>query len=430
MEYPGVRLGQRGGLFDLYQYYLGGYDQATGDEGPVTTDPFPGAGGGGGDSGGAGIDPFAERTARTYLPRDERGFQIQPGSGVFTRQYQPDNFGVDRNIATFGDAGKPILSGFTEEEEDPGRITMFFDRLKSGIGSINLGNFPSVTRGVGRFISALSGRPADAIYSYGGDTMGVGSRAGLTRDEVRNMEYLEDFGGVDQYGRDIYGKNVVSAFGDYEQGVKDDIARIEKTLLDAQKKYGGLTDKYYDQTKLLRQKLTDYKGFINKVEADDEKEEEQIKTKNLMTEFYDIKQKEADTTGGITENIILPKKKPVDVVKEAGITQESIAQAEAKANKARIEKARANRNMQQQIAQAEAIASSSRGIQSAGNRAQSGGGGGRDSGSAAARGMGGGSRQATSAGSTKSSRSDGGWGWKDGGLVRKPYGNGGIVDLL
>ena len=44
MEYPGVRLGQRGGLFDLYQYYLGGGDQS--DEGPVTTDPFPGAGGG------------------------------------------------------------------------------------------------------------------------------------------------------------------------------------------------------------------------------------------------------------------------------------------------------------------------------------------------------------------------------------------------
>ena len=57
MEYPGVRLGQRGGLFDLYQYYLGGYDQDTGDEGPVTTDPFPGAGGGGGgQTNSMGID--------------------------------------------------------------------------------------------------------------------------------------------------------------------------------------------------------------------------------------------------------------------------------------------------------------------------------------------------------------------------------------
>ena len=37
----------------------------------------------------------------------------------------------------------------------------------------------------------------------------------------------------------------------------------------------------------------------------------------------------------------------------------------------------------------------------------------------------------TSAGKSSSrGRTDGGWGWKDGGLVRKPYGNGGIVDLL
>ena len=405
MEYPGVRLGQRGGLFDLYQYYLGGYDQATGDEGPVTTDPFPGAGGGG-DSGGPGIDPFAERTARTYLPRDERGFQIQPGtgSGVFTRQYQPDNFGVDRNIATFGDAGKPILSGFTEEEEDPGRIATFFDKLKSGISSINLGNFPTISPAM---IMSRLGRPADAIYSYGGDTMGIGSRAGLTQDEVKNLEYIESFGGVDEYGRDIYGKNVVSNFGDYEQGVKDDIARIEQTLLDAQKKYGGLTDEYYNQTKLIRQKLTDYQGFIDKVEADDTKEEEQIKTKNLMTEFYDIKEKEADTTGdGIITTITAP-------VTQSDTGDASVAEKIAAENRAA------------------AVASSSRGIQSAGNRAQSGGDGGRDRDrGAAAAGMGGGSRQATSAGSTKSSRSDGGWGWKDGGLVRKPYSDGGIVDLL
>ena len=50
----------------------------------------------------------------------------------------------------------------------------------------------------------------------------------------------------------------------------------------------------------------------------------------------------------------------------------------------------------------------------AGNQAPGGGGGDRG---AAAAGMGGGSRQATSAGSTSSGRTDGGWGWKDGGRV-------------
>jgi len=396
MEYPGVRLGQRGGLYDLYQYYLGGGDQATGDEGPVTTVSMPVTTGSGG-GGGAGIDPFAERTARTYLPRDEEGFQIQPvqpGSGVFTRQYQPDNFGVDRNIATFGDAGKPILSGFTEEEKDPGRIAAFFDRLKSGIGSINLGNFPTPTT-----IMSKLGRPADAIYSYGGDASGVGSRAGLTLDEVRNMEYLEAFGGVDEYGRDIYGKNVVSAFGDYEQGVKDDIARIEKTLLDAQQKYGGLTDKYYDQTKLIRQKLEDYKGFIGKVEGDDKEEEKQIKARNLMTEFYDIKQKEADTTGGITETII-PPKKPTTTIQDTNRDDRRTPTPKSTPKKS---------------------FDPGGGYVDQGGQGEFGGGASYSSATAG-----------TSAGKSSSrGRTDGGWGWKDGGLVtRKPYGDGGIVDLL
>ena len=53
------------------------------------------------------------------------------------------------------------------------------------------------------------------------------------------------------------------------------------------------------------------------------------------------------------------------------------------------------------------------GIQNAGNKAPGGGGGG----GAAAAGMGGGSQQATSAGSTKSGRTDGGWGWAKGGIV-------------
>ena len=55
MEYPGVRLGQRGGLYDLYQYYLGGGDQATGDEGPVTTVSMP-VTTGGGQTNSMGVD--------------------------------------------------------------------------------------------------------------------------------------------------------------------------------------------------------------------------------------------------------------------------------------------------------------------------------------------------------------------------------------
>ena len=67
----------------------------------------------------------------------------------------------------------------------------------------------------------------------------------------------------------------------------------------------------------------------------------------------------------------------------------------------------------------------------AGLTTQGGGGGIASSGmtGAQAAGMGGGSRQATSAGSTKSGRTDGGWGWAKGGFVRGSYFNGGIVSL-
>ena len=61
---------------------------------------------------------------------------------------------------------------------------------------------------------------------------------------------------------------------------------------------------------------------------------------------------------------------------------------------------------------------------------QGGGGGIASSGmtGAQAAGMGGGSRQATSAGSTKSGRTDGGWGWAYGGRVG--YANGGLASLF
>ena len=86
--------------------------------------------------------------------------------------------------------------------------------------------------------------------------------------------------------------------------------------------------------------------------------------------------------------------------------------------------------MQRKIREAEALAAQI-GPGLASLTTQGGGGGIASSGmtGAQAAGMGGGSRQATSAGSTKSGRSDGGWGWAKGGFVRGNYFNGGIVSL-
>ena len=420
-EYPGVRLGQRGGLYDLYQYYLSGGDQTEAPVSTVNTTQFiqPVSGGQGDGQVGGGYVP-------EYLPRDAQGFQIQPesqGSGIFSSQYRPDNFGVDRNIATFGAVGKPIMSGYIEEDEEPNfldrvgtRTRSFFDNL----GSSGIGTFARAIGGP--LISGASylsriGRPVDAIYSYGGDQTGFGSRAALTAEEVRNMEFLEAMGGVNELGQDKYGINTVSAFGDYTAYNEKRVGELNDALLDAQKKYGGKTDKYFDMTTRLRKELEDRTGLQESIEADEDKTAAQIDAKNKMTldnAYLTSKIKPTtvlgqDVPSGITSTITTPSNVEMSEGAEGGGYD------------------------------AGAVSSSSQGVSSAGNTAPStsrgpaGGAttGGGNGGGGAAAGMGGGSQQATSAGSTNSGRSDGGWGWKDGGLVtRKPYGDGGIVDLL
>ena len=407
-EYPGVRLGQRGGLYDLYQYYLGGGDQVT--DAPVSTvntTQFiqPVSGGQGEGQVGGGYVP-------EYLPRDADGFQIQPespGSGIFSSQYRPDNFGVDRNIATFGAAGKPIMSGYIEEDEEPNlldrvgtRTRSFFDNL----GSSGIGSFARTVGGAigGPLMSGLSyltriGRPADAIYSYGGDQTGFGSRAALTQEEVRNMEFLEAMGGVNERGQDKYGINTVSAFGDYTAYNEKRVGELENIVADQRKR--GLEDT------IQMQELKDRTGLQESIEADEEETAAEIAAKNKMT------LDNAYLTSKIKPKTAIDTyKEQLGATDDAGITSTIITPTNVEASEVAY--------------QAPAPSYSPPSYSPPSN----GGGGGGTSASGGA-GAGGGSQQAKSSGSTNSGRSDGGWGWKDGGLVtRKPYGDGGIVDLL
>ena len=408
MAYPGVRLGQRGGLYDLYQYYLGGGDQVT--DAPVSTvntTQFiqPVSGGQGEGQVGGGYVP-------EYLPRDAQGFQIQPespGSGIFSSQYRPDNFGVDRNIATFGAAGKPIMSGYIEEDEEPNlldrvgtRTRSFFDNL----GSSGIGSFARTVGGAigGPLMSGLSyltriGRPADAIYSYGGDQTGFGSRAALTQEEVRNMEFLEAMGGVNERGQDKYGINAVSMFGDYTAYNEKRVGELENIVADQRKR--GLEDT------IQMQELKDRTGLQESIEADEEETAAEIAAKNKMT------LDNAYLTSKIKPKTAIDTyKEQLGATDDAGITSTIITPTNVEASEVAY--------------QAPAPSYSPPSYSPPSN----GGGGGGTSASGGA-GAGGGSQQAKSSGSTNSGRSDGGWGWKDGGLVtRKPYGDGGIVDLL
>ena len=402
-EYPGVRLGQRGGLFDLYQYYLGGGDEQT--DAPVSTvntTQFiqPVSGGQGEGQVGGGYVP-------EYLPRDAQGFQIQPespGSGIFSSQYRPDNFGVDRNIATFGAAGKPIMSGYIEEDEEPNLL----DRTKSFFDNSGIGSFVRTVGGVigGPLMSGASylsrlGRPADAIYSYGGDTKGVGSRAALTQEEVRNMEFLEKMGGVDEYGKDKYGINTVSYSGDYTAYNEKRVGELKNIVADQEAR--GLEDT------IQMQELKDRTGLQTSIEADEEETAAEIAAKNKMT----------------LDNAVFKTKTAIDTYKEQlGATDDAGITSTITTPSGDGQITDRNRG-QTNVAPAQAPSYSQ--PSGGGGQGLSSVGGSANAGSFSSNSPGNVSQQ-----TSRDARGGmSGWGWKDGGLVtRKPYGDGGIVDLL
>jgi len=167
--------------------------------------------------------------------------------------------------------------------------------------------------------------------------------------------------------KDPFGINVRSAMGNYSEYANKQVGKLGDMLSGRlADKYGATWDeelgaytgknakKANDMTKMLREKY----GFYGKV-----------------------------------------KNKKQDIASDLGLIQKAI-EADKKAKHDAAVKNLKTANL---------------GIQNAGNKAPGGGGGG--GGGAAAAGMGGGSQQATSAGSTKSGRTDGGWGWAKGGIV-------------
>ena len=165
--------------------------------------------------------------------------------------------------------------------------------------------------------------------------------------------------------KDPFGINVRSAFGNYSEYANKQVGKLGDMLS------GRLADKYgatWDE------ELGAYTG-------------KNAKKANDMTKMLREKY-------GFYGKV---KNKKQDIASDLGLIQKAI-EADKKAKHDAAVKNLKTANL---------------GIQNAGNKAPGGGGGG----GAAAAGMGGGSRQATSAGSTKSGRTDGGWGWAKGGIV-------------
>ena len=351
-------------LQDLYNWY-----QTGGDEDTTTTSPATG----GITSAYYPPEPFDRRQATSvgyvpeYLPRDAEGFQIQPDSGVYSKQYTGQ---------TMPD-GTPIMSGYTEEEEDPNLLQRFGTGIRDFVGGITSAiSAPNI-------LSRL-GRPADAIYTYPGDVTGYGSRAGLTPEEVRNMELVESMGGVDDLGKDKYGINLVSAFGNYTTYNENRVAEL-KGIVASQKKR-GLKDT------IQMQELEDRTGVQEGIEEDEEEKMERIQKINEMKKL------------GYTEPSIVS---PITALKTSPIQAAKDAAAEQAAFERDVIAADVRRDFQQAVA-APTTSAYTGGLKSPGHPANQGGGGfgkGDDPG-----------------GGTRGSP------FQKGGRVR--YGNGGIVDLL
>tara|TARA_R110002049_G_scaffold177466_1_gene344678 strand:- start:78 stop:701 length:624 start_codon:yes stop_codon:yes gene_type:complete len=206
-------------------------------------------------------------------------------------------------------------------------------------------------------------------------------------------------GGVNERGQDKYGINAVSMFGDYTAYNEKRVGELENIVADQRKR--GLEDT------IQMQELKDRTGLQESIEADEEQTAAEIAAKNKMT------LDNAYLTSKIKPKTAIDTyKEQLGATDDAGITSTIITPTNVEASEVAY--------------QAPAPSYSPPSYSPPSN----GGGGGGTSASGGA-GAGGGSQQAKSSGSTNSGRSDGGWGWKDGGLVtRKPYGDGGIVDLL
>ena len=177
-------------------------------------------------------DPFSWNIEETFDDTVDDPVDTYPATGGITNAYTGGGGGGAGYVPDYGnpyymedDPNDP----FFMQREDPNLLQRFGIGAKNFLGGIT-GAFPNM-------INRAIGRPPDATYSYPGDVTGYGSRAGITQEELRNMELLEQMGGINEKGQDIYGINVVSGFGDYTAYNEKRVAKL-KDIVASQKKRG------------------------------------------------------------------------------------------------------------------------------------------------------------------------------------------------
>ena len=434
MEYPGVNLGQRGGLFDLYQYYLGGYDQDD-TTGPVTQVPTTT---GGNQDGFSVYNPDPNRVRQPIgSPYPDINFD-----GPLTQEQLADyRFQQNRANAGAGYYGDPnYIGGFSGNitQSGPGREFIYDNTGKSYDDmAIMTGVEDEDPSLIAKIRSGIINNPlAQGIMAFANPGFALAKTAGVG--------ILDAFGNLTGVNKRAIQETQLS-----QQGIAiDDIGRVafQNFGIKEDGKFGALGA--YDPSG-----VNIMAGYNANMITQDTFDKRRKKAKEKMSEKgfkeFDIALTAAENlwkkTQEVSEKIV--EKREFEKRKEK---REKIQEDLTKAGFGEAGAVGLDSNMDKQIfddytytppsgddtpkappKKPQQSGPTYSGMSSIGSGGGGGGGGGGGTSAAGGAGAGGGSQQASSSGSTNSGRSDGGWGWKDGGLVqRKPYGDGGIVDLL
>ena len=315
---------------------------------------------------------------------------------------------TDAYIGGGGDAGGaiPILPRDDERDDydwlnkipagDPGAGGVGGQLRKWGptTSAFDIPNFSEIA-------NTMLGREG-ATEAFAGGAGNVGSRAGLYPDEVANLNTVMQGGylNANNTGQDIFGVNIVSAGGDYakrQQEIKDyyDSKSEEELEILMRSKYQRGRRNNANNVVNANSAIVAAKeaatGFITKKDERDEKEEDKRKTGQMPTV----------PAGGIEGGVWWPGQPTTDTV-ETIDPLENIPIEYASYDSDPVKDAGGEKEWGDWVGGSSEPPSDDGGYQGTGSEAaQDNYGGGWDDGY-----------------------------WAKGGLIRKKYGNGGIVDLL
>ena len=432
MKYPGVNLGQRGGLFDLYQYYLGG-----GDDSQDTTDPGTQESNttGGNQDGFSVYNPDPNRVRQPIgSPYPDINFD-----GPLTQEQLADyRFQQNRANAGAGYYGDPnYIGGFSGNITQTGPGRQFTGDEAMIVGDPrdlikkdeeDIGFLASVRQNVLKNplfkVAAAIYNPASALVQGGiqflQENLPVNARA------IQETQLSQQGIAIDDIGRVAF-----QNFGIKEDGTFGALGAYDPSGVNIMAGYNAnmITQDTFDKRRKKAKEKMSPKGFeefnIALTAAEDLwKKTQEVSEKIVDKREFDRRKEKREkiqedlAAAGFGESGAVGLDADMDVsiqdYDDAGTYTPPSSNDKAPPSKPKSTKPSAPPSM------------------GFGNpSSNNGGGGGGGTSAAGGAGAGGGSQQASSSGSTNSGRSDGGWGWKDGGLVqRKPYGDGGIVDLL